>query len=321
MSVIPAEPKHPIQIVTRRTGLSADVLRAWERRYGAVTPDRTAPRRRLYSDRDIERLTLLRQATEAGRPIRQIAALPDEQLRRIVSGDVDAAVRRIADRPVAPPSAVPQGFVAQAFDAVGQLDSSKLHAALTAASLALSPADLMERVMVPLMRAVGTGWERGTLGIAHEHLATAIIRAMLSGIVLSRDLPGSGPGIVVTTPRRQVHELGALVVTATAASVGWRVTYLGIDIPAESIAEAAAKSGAEVVALSMTHPHDDPDLPGELTRLRERLPARVTILAGGLAAPAYATALDEIGALVLRDMQSLRTVLTSLRSENGGLAA
>jgi methylmalonyl-CoA mutase cobalamin-binding domain/chain len=181
----------------------------------------------------------------------------------------------------------------------------------------------MERVMVPLMRAVGTGWEKGTLGIAHEHLATAIIRAVLSGIVLSRGLPGSGPGpgIVVTTPARQVHELGALVVAATAASVGWRVTYLGIDMPAESIAEAAAKSGAEAVALSMTHPHDDPDLPGELTRLRERLPAQVTILAGGLAAPAYATALDEIGALVLRDMQSLRTVLTSLRSENGGLAA
>lgn len=313
--------KHPIQVATRRTGLSADLLRAWERRYGAVTPERTASGRRLYSEQEIERLTMLRRATEAGRPIGQIATLPDEHLRRLVVGDVDAAVRQIADRPGEQRSADPQRFVAHALDAIGQLDSSGLHAALAAASLALSPADLMERVVVPIMRAVGTGWEEGALGIAHEHLATAIIRAVLSAIVLSRDLPGTGPGIVVATPARQVHELGALVVAATAASVGWRVTYLGIDIPVDSIANAAAESGAEVVAVSITHPLDDPDLPAELERLRERLPARASILAGGLATPAYATTLDEIGALVLRDMQSLRTVLTSLRSEIGGLAA
>ncbi len=315
------EHKHPIQVVTHRTGLSADVLRAWERRSGAVTPERTPSGQRRYSEREIERLMLLRRATAVGRPIGQVAALDDEHLRGIVAKDIDAVARRVAEQLPAPASAEPHTFVTQALGAIGQLNSSKLHAALSAAALALSPADLMERVMVPIMHTVGTRWEEGVLGIAHEHLATAIIRAVLSAIVLSRDRPGTGPGIVVATPARQVHELGALVVAATAASVGWRVAYLGIDIPADSIANTACEAGADVVAVSITHPNDDPDLPGELERLRERLPARVTILAGGLATPAYAATLDEIGALVLRDMTSLRTVLTSLRSEAGGLAA
>jgi len=321
VSTIPAEPKHPIQVVARRTGLSVDVLRAWERCYGAVQPDRTASRRRLYSDRDVERSILLRRATEAGRPIGQIATLPDDQLRQLVASDIAAGIRRIGDVPSAPPEMVPMRFVTRALDAIGRLDSSELHTVLSAASLALSPADLMERVMVPLMRTVGTRWEEGALGISHEHLATAIIRAVLSGIVLSRDLPNSGPGIVVATPAGQVQELGALVVAATAASVGWHVTYVGIDVPAASITEAVAQAGAEAVALSITHPENDPNLPSELKSLRERLPARSAVLAGGLAAPAYATTFEEIGALLLRDMQSLRTVLTSLRSEHGGLAA
>ncbi|MDH3428172.1 MAG: MerR family transcriptional regulator, partial [Gemmatimonadota bacterium] len=116
MATIPAEPEHPIQVVSHRTGLSADVLRAWERRYGAVRPDRSASRRRLYSDRDIERLILLRRATKAGRTIGQIATLPDDRLRQLVASDVTAGIRRIADVPAAPPETVPMRFVTRALE-------------------------------------------------------------------------------------------------------------------------------------------------------------------------------------------------------------
>ncbi|MEM9293668.1 MAG: MerR family transcriptional regulator, partial [Acidobacteriota bacterium] len=75
---------HPIRVVARRTGLKTDLIRAWERRYGAIEPQRTAGRHRSYSEEDIHRLLLLRQATESGFPIGQVAQLPTADLEDLV---------------------------------------------------------------------------------------------------------------------------------------------------------------------------------------------------------------------------------------------
>src|SRR5688500_13294428 len=79
-----AEPRHPIQVVARRTGLSADVIRAWEKRHAVVTPARTDSGRRLYTDADIERLRLIARVTLTGRTVAQAAALPAEELVALV---------------------------------------------------------------------------------------------------------------------------------------------------------------------------------------------------------------------------------------------
>ncbi len=309
------EPKHPIQVVTRRTGLSADVLRAWERRYEAVTPQRTGSQRRLYSDRDVERLTLLKQATDAGRPIGQVAAWSNDELREVVREDRSAEIARHAAEGPPPLEVAPRGLFDRAIRAVEQLDGQALQQVLDMASMSLSPVDLAEQILVPVMRNVGERWSMGTLGIAHEHLASAIVRNALSGLVLSRHLPRRGPGIVVATPSGQIHELGALVVAATAASVGWRVAYLGADLPVAEIAAAVHGTGALGAALSVTHPADDPQLGGSLRALRAALPPGAVLVIGGLAAPAYRDAIEASDGLLLRDMASLRAVLLSLRSE------
>ena len=82
------EPRHPIKVVARRTGLTPDVLRVWEKRYSAVTPTRVSTGRRLYSDQDVERLLLLRRATLVGRRIGQVAALPTDELETLVDEDL-----------------------------------------------------------------------------------------------------------------------------------------------------------------------------------------------------------------------------------------
>ena len=315
------EPKHPIQVVTRRTGLSADVLRAWERRYEAVTPQRTGSQRRLYSDRDVERLTLLKQATDAGRPIGQVAAWSNDELREVVREDRSAEIARHAAEGTTPRDAAPRGLFDRAISAVEQLDGQALQQVLDMASMSLSPVDLAEQILVPVMRTVGERWSTGTLGIAHEHMASAIVRNALSGLVLSRHLPRHGPGIVVATPSGQIHELGALVVAATAASVGWRVTYLGADLPVTDIATAVSGTGALGAALSVTHPADDPQLGGSIRALRAALPPGAALIVGGLAAPAYRDAIEDSDGLLLRNMASLRAVLLSLRSERREHAA
>lgn len=315
-----AEPRHPIQVATRRTGLSADVLRAWERRYGAVSPARTDSHRRLYSDGDIERLLLLKAATEAGRAISQVARWSDQRLGDLLREDRAARARRSRHAPPADTDTsidAAGDLLDRALASVRQLDGQGLRRVLDVASLSLSPADFTERLLVPLMRLIGNDWLAGRLGIAHEHLASAIVRNVLSGMVLSRNVPGSAPGIVVATPERQLHELGALVVAATAATVGWRVTYLGSDVPAHEIADAAMATGARAVALSITHPSDDPGLADRLRTLGDGLPPGTALIVGGLSAAAYAASLAQLGSLLLGDMTSLRAILASLCSERG----
>ena len=86
----PADPRHPIKVVARRTGLTPDVLRVWEKRYRAVSPTRLDTGRRLYSDADVERLLLLRRATLAGRRIGQVAKMPNAELEPLVVDDETA---------------------------------------------------------------------------------------------------------------------------------------------------------------------------------------------------------------------------------------
>jgi methanogenic corrinoid protein MtbC1 len=312
----PDDPRHPIQVVTRRTGLSADVLRAWERRYNAVTPGRTDSKRRLYSDRDIERLVLLKRVTEAGRTIGQVAGWSDSELRSTVQEDRAASIPSSPGTSTTIPDDADE-LCRVALEAIERMDAPQFQRTLDAASLTFSPPGLIEAVLVPVMRAVGDRWVDGMLGIAHEHMASAIVRNFLSGVVLSRAVSGTGPHIVVGTPAKQLHELGSLVVAATAASTGWDVTYLGVDLPHTSVAAAARETDARAVALSITYPDDDPLLSEELRALRDGLPARTVLVVGGRAAAAYAEPLADSGALLLQDTASLRAILASLRSEHG----
>ena len=119
--------------------------------------------------------------------------------------------------------------------------------------------------------------------------------------------------LVVATPAGQIHELGALLVGAAAANVGWHVTYLGASLPAAEIAGAARQNRARAVALSLVYPEDDPRLEGELTRLHDSLPAEVTLLVGGRAMPAYRAALEKIDATPLEDLTHLCATLDELR--------
>ena len=311
-------PRQPIQVVSRRTGISPDVLRAWERRYGAVMPNRSDTRRRLYSDADVDRLVLLRQATAAGHGIGQVAELSDEDIRALIREDLMAAARQGVAREELDVPTSAEGTLTDALQAVQDLDSAALQRTLNRASLVLSPGNLIERVFVPLMRTVGDEWHRGRLGIAHEHLATAIVRGVLSDLALLRDPDKSGPGLLVATPKGQYHELGALVVAATATSSGWNVTYLGPNVPASDIVEAVKQVDARAVALSITLPDDTQELGSELETLSGLLSRGTTLVVGGMAAPEYIRQLRQLGALVLGDMPSLRSILSSLRSENGG---
>jgi len=307
---------HPIQVVARRTGLTADVLRAWERRYSAITPARTEGSRRLYSDEDIERLSLLRRATQLGRSIGQIAGLPTDQLRALVEADEAGGPFPGAPAPApsiaaSPPSKGVSAHSRRALSAVRDLDAQALEAALGHALVAHGPTVVMEEILIPLMHEIGSAWQDGKLSIVHEHLASAVTRTFVGSLARRQPPAGTAPAIVVATPTGQRHELGALIAAVTALSAGWESRYLGPDLPASEIAAGARACGAKAVALGISFPGSDPRVAEALVGLRETLP-HCPILVGGIAAGSYAKTLDAIGAETLDGMDPFRDALARL---------
>lgn len=323
----PAKPLliHPIQVVSRRTGLNVHLLRAWEKRYGAVAPLRTPARRRLYSEGDIERLLLLRRVTRGGHSIGQVARLPLRDLRSLLESDAGAARRlRVssanehpAARQGAPESPVPrdgtEDCLGDCLESVRKLDIAGLEGDLGRASLAFGNHAILENLLAPLLRRVGDEWHQGSMRIAHEHLLSGAVRSFVGQIAGQTRVASAAPRLLAGTPAGQNHELGALFASATASSEGWRAIYLGPNLPAEEIAAVAARCGARAVALSLSYPSDDPRLGGELLRLRRLLPRRTAIVVGGSAAGAYSRPLKSIGVRPLPDMRALRTALRELR--------
>lgn len=308
---------HPIRVAARRTGLSAHVIRAWEKRYGAVTPHRTETNRRVYSQEDVERLALLRRSTLLGRSIGQIAKLSTDELRRLVAED-EAAQRAASSSEsieTAPTTGHSARVLAACIEAATELNAARLQHELDAAVVTLSRPVLMSDVIVPLMQSLGTAWREGSVRVAHEHLATAVVRSFVGGLNGAFHVPANAPQILVTTPSGQLHEIGALLAAAVAGADGWRTTYLGPSLPADEIAGAARQSDARVVALSIVYPTDDPHVRNELVKLAQFLPSTTRLIVGGRGASSYRSALEEIGAIQVSDLESLMGELQALRLE------
>ncbi len=305
--------KYGIKIVAKQTGLSPHVIRIWEKRYNAVSPGRTETNRRLYSEEDVARLQLLHELTLSGHAIGQIAQLPTQDLKLMLrpSEKIAKSARVLASAPAGEQAV--QNYLDVCITAVKQLDADALELALARAAVTLSQPVLIEQLIVPLMNRIGDLWRDGTLRVIHEHMATAVVRSFLGTIPSAFEVPAAAPSLIVTTPVGQLHELGALIAAATASSEGWRVTYLGPNLPAEEIAAGAMQNQARAIGLSIIYPSDDVRMLQEFTKLRRALSADVALLVGGRAAEAYREIWESVGAIRIRDMQSFRTVLEALR--------
>ena len=308
---------HPIQVVTRRTGISADVLRVWEKRYAVVTPVRSTSGRRLYSDDDIERLRLLVEATHTGRTIGQVAALPTPALVALLDEGTLAAPRQWqpgpADGVAAAPSAAAGDFLDACIGAIGDFDGVALDLLLRRAIVALSADDLLDVVVVPLVDYLRVRVLDGSLRRSHGHLGHAVLRRVLDHVVATATAPLASRDLVVGLLGGHTHELDALIVAATAASDGWRVTYVGPGVPADDIADTLDHVDARVLALSVAAASGDRLIPRELRRLRALLPPHVELLVFGAGADVQRTVFAETGATPLVGLAMLRARLRALR--------
>ncbi|MDE0689565.1 MAG: MerR family transcriptional regulator [Candidatus Poribacteria bacterium] len=316
-----ADHKYGIKTVAIQTGLTQFTIRAWEKRYDVVTPLRTETNRRLYSDADILRLTFLRLATEAGHSIGRVATLPIDELLEIVGTEgMIGQVPAIAKEVVSQETSL-RLYIASCIAAVKQFEARSLESTLLGASTAFSQPVFLEKLIASLMREIGEQWRAGALRIAHEHLATAVVRTLLGNICQGFEMFTSMPNLVIATPRGQLHEIGALIAGITAAAEGWQVTYLGPNLPAEEIVGCAVQNAATAVGVSVIYPTDDPHLANELQKLRRGLQKHIPLFVGGAGAVAYDRVISAIGAVRVNDMQTFRAELQALRVQQKGLEA
>ncbi len=300
--------RHPIGVVAERTGLSPDLLRVWERRYRAVEPSRAADGQRLYSDSDVERLRLLRLATLAGRGIRQVAQLGTDELTQLVREDEAARQRAVRRDDRAIPVSVGED-VERALGLARAVDAVALDSLLRRTAAALGVPIFLDGLVAPLLRRMGEEGEAGRLAVAQEHLATAIIQRVLEGIIHFLVAPHGAPNLLLATLAGDPHKMGTLLSATAAAAEGWRVTYLGPDLPAEEIATAAVAAGARVVGVSIARLAERDRVLAGLRTLRARLPASVPLLASGAGAVDLVPELDGLGIHVVADLAALRAGL------------
>jgi MerR family transcriptional regulator, light-induced transcriptional regulator len=264
---------YSIKAVSQATGLTVETLRAWERRYAVVVPERDDMGRRVYRAEDVLRLRRLREATERGHPISRLVQLDEPSLASLLQEPEQR-----------PPSAVASTFVERVLEAAGRYSSAECEQALTLAISLLPPSRLIEEVLGPLLHEVGDRWHGGRFSIAQERLVSSTVRKHLGLIVDTYDRTARRQSIVFATLPGERHELGLLMSALVCASHGCRIHYLGPDLPAAEIARYACEVEAAVVAISVVMIDGAETVPAQLSHLRELLGPDVPVWIGGVGA-------------------------------------
>ncbi len=285
---------HTIQAVSKRSGLSPHVIRIWERRYSALTPCRSDSNRRMYCDDEVSRLTILRELTERGYRIGNVAKLTTLALQELLQKEQTQGAASPAAAKAEEEIEGPEQFVSGCIDAAKKYEPDRVRQLLIRARMSLGQRGMLHQVICPLIAEIGTGWQEGHLRMGHEHVATAVIREVLLAPVPGSTLATNAPEIVVGTPVGEIHELGAMLVVSSARDLGWRVTYLGPNLPVEEIAACVKSRNAAAVALSVVYPEGCPVIEEKIRRLRELLPEPVAMIVGGRAAAGYHEKLPDL---------------------------
>jgi methanogenic corrinoid protein MtbC1 len=279
-----------------------------------VSPTRSEGGQRLYSDLDIERLLRLRRLAERGHSISRIATLGLSELVGLEKATPDLLTTRPVGEGNGAQAASESAAhaVAAALLAIRQLDAGELQALLERSAMTLGVPVLLDRVLTPLLERVGHGWSQGWVSVAQEHLASAVVRRVLGWVLRLYEPSGAAPRMVVATPSHHTHELGGLMVAASAAAEGWSVTYLGPDLPVAELVAAAEQTGARVVAISAVHQPQAGDLLGSVRDTRARLPGEVTLVVGGAAALERRGEIEASGGRVMDSLAEFRALLPRL---------
>lgn len=261
-----------IAAVERDTGLSKDVLRMWERRYGFPVPERDAHGERVYPADQVERLRLIKRLMDQGHRPGKLIAVPMTEL-------LGLAPRH--PRPAAPAPSADADELAELLALIKHHDGPGYQQAMQQRLARQGLQRFVQDTVAPLTEKVGEAWENGSFEVFEEHLFTELTKRLLRQAIATLPSAGRGPRVLLTSVPEEPHVLGLLMVEALLALEGADCVPLGTQMPLLEICRAADAHRADIVALSFSVAFPQRQIPGLLQQLRQMLPADVDLWAGG----------------------------------------
>ena len=271
---------YPIRAVSSLTGVNAVTLRAWERRYGLITPHRTEKGHRLYTRADIDRINRIVELINSGISISQV----EQHLLEDGRPQADANDAWLA-------------YQTQMLSAITRFDEPSMDAAYNEA-LSLYPVDVVtERLINPLLRQLGERWQKQSGAIAEEHFFGTYMRNKLGARLHHLAMRNARPKLVAACLPGEYHELGLLLFCLAASAYGYGFIILGANTPLAELAHAVARSHSDGVLLSGSIPDNESVTGSALRKLVAQL--EVPVFVGGQTAVAQHDAVRRAGALPL----------------------
>ncbi len=286
--------RYSVQAVSRLTGLTPDTLRAWERRYSAVVPDREGKGRRAYGEDHVERLLLLKQVCDRGHAIRLVAPLDNLQLREILAVGQDKLESLAASKDV----------VTRMLHSIDRFSMGEFEQELGRTMVSLHMRRVIVEVLEPLLKAIGDRWETGELSIAQEHAVSACIRTFLGGLLRQYPRRNGRPAIVLSTLSDELHEFGILMLHLWASSEGYGCHYLGPNLPAEEIVRAMHMTDSTLLGVSVVRTDTSEAAGAELRDVVARMRgAEFEIWIGGPGAEAVMPHVDGLPVVLVENIE------------------
>lgn len=273
----PEGPGDTILVVAKRTGLTMETLRAWERRYGFPTPERRpGSNRRLYSRADVEKLLAVCGVLVHGYRVGDVIGKSTSELRALVAADSERE-GGLEPATTSESRATPERLV----DLLEREEIAEIEEQLRQAAVALGPRRFVTEIAHPFAVQVGAAWADGRLSVRHEHVATECLVTRLRALLATyQDVTGR-PVVLLATLPGEPHGLALQMVALYLVAAGAKPRLLGVSTPPEDILEAARAFGVDVVGLTMTPVTDAQESKRQIKYLRKRLDEKVPLWLGG----------------------------------------
>jgi DNA-binding transcriptional MerR regulator len=302
---LPSPPREgllPIRTVSILTGVNAVTIRAWERRYGLITPQRTPKGHRLYTHQDVEHIKQIVELLKQGISVGHVKPLLDQT-------PGEASVQPATDS-----GDIWKQYLDSMLDAIERFDEPALDSSYNDA-LSLYPVDIVnQRLTTPLLRLLGERWNLREAGIAEEHFFTVYLRNKLGTRIHHMNQRSHAPLLLLACLPGELHEIGLLFFALSAVSNGYRVLILGANTPLQQIPAVLERKSCAGIVLSSSAKPARGVIDSGLPELASRIP--VPVFVGGKAAVTYREALEDSGIICLGEdiAQGIQRVTETLKA-------